>query len=325
MTSAEKQRCIALIREQSLPLDPLPPPVLPPRLAGRIFSGPAGNAIGNTAGGTAGSAAVVMPGIRAVLFDVYGTLFCSAAGDIGLEDSGGTANRGGPGRGLDALAGAYTDSSSGAELVSYFHQAVREYHAQSGAAYPEISAGEIWGKFPGRKISGEELALRYELAVNPVYPMPGAARLLSSLKAAGFVLGIVSNAQFYTPLLFEAFLGGTPEALGFSPDLTLYSYREGVAKPSPVLFEKARLALKERGVRRNETVYLGNDMGNDIYGAERAGFRTVLFAGDRRSLRLREDEPRVSRLLPGAVVLHLSDFEQLLKNRSFPADTEKGA
>ncbi|MDR1177976.1 MAG: hypothetical protein LBK64_04040, partial [Spirochaetaceae bacterium] len=146
MTSAEKQRCIALIREQSLPLDPLPPPALPPRFAGRIFSG------------TAGNAAVAMPGIRAVLFDLYGTLFCSAAGDIGLEDSGGTANRGGPGRGLDALAGAYTDSSSGAELVSFFHQAVREYHAQSGAAYPEISAGEIWGKFPGRKISGEELA-----------------------------------------------------------------------------------------------------------------------------------------------------------------------
>lgn len=313
MTSAEKRRYIALIREQSLPLDPLPPPALPPRLAGKIFPGAAGNA------------GFFMQGIRAVLFDVYGTLFCSAAGDIGIEDAGGTAERGGPGHSLDALAGAYTDSNSGSGLASYFHQAVRESHARSGAAYPEISAGEIWEKFPGRKISGEELALRYELAVNPVYPMPGAARLLSSLKAAGLVLGIVSNAQFYTPLLFEALLGGPPEALGFSPELTLYSYREGEAKPSSLLFEKARLALKKQGVRSDEAVYLGNDMGNDIYGAGRAGFRTVLFAGDRRSLRLREDDPRISRLLPGAVVLQLSDFGQLIKNRSFPADTEKGA
>jgi putative hydrolase of the HAD superfamily len=142
--------------------------------------------------------------------------------------------------------------------------------------------------------------------------MPGAARLLSFLKAAGFVLGIVSNAQFYTPLLFEAFFGGTPEALGFSPELLIYSYRVGEAKPSPVLFEKARDALMKQGIGENETVCLGNDMRNDIYGAAQAGFRTVLFAGDRRSLRLREDDGLISPLLPGAVVLNLADFEQLL-------------
>jgi putative hydrolase of the HAD superfamily len=262
-----------------------------------------------------------MPGIRAALFDVYGTLFCSSAGDIN-ENTGGAAISG---RNLDALAGAYTDSASGACLVSYFREAVREYHSRSEAAHPEICVEEIWERFPGRKISGEELALRYELAANPVYPMPGASGLLSSLKAAGLVLGIVSNAQFYTPLLFEALLGGTPEELGFSPEMTIYSYREGEAKPSPVLFEKALCALKRQGIRADETVYLGNDMGNDIYAAGQAGFRTVLFAGDRRSLRLRENESRISRLLPGAVVFSLADFEQLLRGGSFSADTETGA
>jgi putative hydrolase of the HAD superfamily len=250
-----------------------------------------------------------MSGIRAVLFDVYGTLFCSAAGDISAAAESAADCTGG----LDALAREYTDSGTGEALASYFRLAVRERHALSKAAYPEVSAGEIWKEFPGRKISGEELALRYELAVNPVYPMPGAARLLSSLKAAGLVLGIVSNAQFYTPLLFEAFLGGTPESLGFSPALLIYSYCAGEAKPSPVLFEKARAALKKQGIGENETVYLGNDMRNDIYGAEQAGFRTVLFAGDRRSLRLREDDERIFPLLPGAVVSGLADFEQLLR------------
>jgi putative hydrolase of the HAD superfamily len=283
-----------------------------------------------------------MPGIKAVLFDVYGTLFSSAAGDInaGVEKiqssavnpgadaaSRGLSTASAPdrtGSGLDALAREYTDSASGEELVSYFHKAVRESHAASKAAYPEVLAGEIWERFPGRKIPAEEFALRYELAVNPVYPMAGAKQLLASLKEAGFVMGIISNAQFYTPLLFEALLGGSPEALGFSPELLVYSYMEGEAKPSPLLFEKARAALKKQGIGGGETVYLGNDMRNDIQGAARAGFRTVLFAGDRRSLRLREDDPLIS-LLPCAVVSKLADFEQLLKRSPSSADNEKGA
>ena len=60
----------------------------------------------------------------------------------------------------------------------------------------------------------------------------------------------ISNAQFYTPLLFEAFWGVTDRRLGFARDLRLYSYRQGRAKPSPALFELARARLRRRGIER---------------------------------------------------------------------------
>ena len=56
------------------------------------------------------------------------------------------------------------------------------------------------------------------------------------------------------------------------------------------MFEKLKEQLYNNyGILGKETLYVGNDMLNDIKTASLSGFRTVLFAGDRRSLRLRKD------------------------------------
>jgi putative hydrolase of the HAD superfamily len=132
--------------------------------------------------------------------------------------------------------------------------------------------------------------------------------MLGRLASAGIPLGIVSNAQFFTPLLFNAFLGQSHEALGFLPSLCVYSFLEGIAKPSPLLFRKAAGALAAVGIRAQETLYMGNDMLNDILTAKQAGFRTALFAGDGRSLRLREEDPRCAGLKPDYLIKSLSQL-----------------
>jgi putative hydrolase of the HAD superfamily len=143
--------------------------------------------------------------------------------------------------------------------------------------------------------------------------MPFARELTESLRARGVTLGLVSNAQFYTPLLFEAFWGLSDARLGFARGLRLYSYRLGRAKPSQVLFDLARKRLARRGIPAGRTLFVGNDVLNDILPASRAGFRTCLFAGDRRSLRLRGDDPRCAGVSPSAVVRGLQDLALLLR------------
>jgi putative hydrolase of the HAD superfamily len=44
---------------------------------------------------------------------------------------------------------------------------------------------------------------------------------------------------------------------------------------------------------------------NDVAAASQAGFRTALYAGDRRSLRLRSGDDRIQRVQPDLVVTHL--------------------
>ncbi len=102
-------------------------------------------------------------------------------------------------------------------------------------------------------------------------------------------MGIVSNAQFFTPMLFEAHLGMPADKLGFEPSLIFYSYGHGVAKPGGQLYEMAREELRKLGIAAGNALYVGNDMLNDMKPAREVGFRTCLFAGDGRSLRLRDE------------------------------------
>jgi putative hydrolase of the HAD superfamily len=251
-----------------------------------------------------------LKGIRACIFDIYGTLFTSASGDIGtLKEFAGGEMRD---ERIRELIAPFGNSATLPGLTRLFAAAVTAKHEKLRAktAFPEIDVREIWAGI--LRVNGQaaaEAALRFELAVNPVYPMPGLEDMLAKTAAAGIFLGIVSNAQFFTPLLFDAFLGKSPKALGFLPKLCLYSFQEKEAKPSPRLFRKAAGVLESLGIRPGETLYTGNDMLNDVWAAKEAGFRTALFAGDGRSLRLRKDDNRCRDLKPDFIVKSLSRFQ----------------
>ena len=101
--------------------------------------------------------------------------------------------------------------------------------------------------------------------------------------------------------------------IGFTEELALYSFVYGFAKPSTFLFEKARQKLLARGIEASEALFVGNDMLNDVYAAGRAGFQTALFAGDRRSLRLRIDDQRCSDIRPDLTVINLLQLSEVLK------------
>ena len=267
----------------------------------------------------------VIPGIRSVVFDVYGTLFVSGSGEVGtaedaasdaacelaLRESGFTVAGAGTGR---FCRSRYT------EEILEAHRTARSL----GVRYPEIDNVMVWHRVllrlaVDRLMTSEITTARLVRSrsgtalTNPVWPMPSLAETLGGLSRAGLRLGIVSNAQFYTPLLFRAFLDAPPDRLGFDERLCVWSYRLGEAKPSPATFTELVTALDTvYGIRPNEALFVGNDMLNDVSAAADAGLRTVLFAGDRRSLRLREDDPRCTAVKPDAVILDLIDILSLL-------------
>ena len=268
-----------------------------------------------------------LPAIKAVLFDVYGTLFVSGSGDIGTAGATDTA---------EALTQALVVSGFEGNLEQagrvgkgLLRSGILEEHRaghKAGVDFPEVEITQVWGKIIAslcktdtlttKKVEVDQirrLALEYECRVNPVFPMPNSLETIEALKARARVLGIVSNAQFYTPLLFPAFFGKTTEDLGFDPDCCIWSFKELKAKPSSALFPKAQKFLeRNHGIAPEETVYVGNDMLNDIYCAKQAGCKTVLFAGDRRSLRLRENDERCLAIQPDAVVTSLDQLMEIL-------------
>jgi len=259
--------------------------------------------------------------VRCVLFDLYGTLLVSGSGEVGTKAAPSDA----------ALAKAFRavglqTSVPPGEALRCFYQTIDSMHDElrrAGRDWPEIDVREVWSRVLSELVERggidpslcegvdvAQLAVEYEARANPVWLMPGAAECLTRLAEGGLLLGIVSNAQFYTLALLEALFGCRPESLGFDPGMQFYSYQHGWGKPSRRLFEMAASELAERSIDPSKVICVGNDMLNDVSGARDMGFRTALFAGDARSLRRRADDPQVAAVTPDLV---LTELHQLVE------------
>jgi putative hydrolase of the HAD superfamily len=249
--------------------------------------------------------------IKCVLFDIYGTLFISGSGDISIADKKSPVIEK-----INQLLTKYSIRKSPQTLLNEFYRAIKTRHEElrsRGADFPEVNIDQIWMKVLSNNDTDiiRQFAVEFELVVNPVYPMPNLEKILSACRHGSILMGIISNAQFYTPYLFKWFLDSDLKGLGFDPDLIFYSYRFEVAKPAPMLFRIAAEKLTAKGIPPAGVLYLGNDMLNDIYPAKGAGFQTALFAGDKRSLRLRSDDPRCKNLSADLVI---TDLIQLIRH-----------
>ena len=266
--------------------------------------------------------------IRALIFDIYGTLLMSGSGDVfsdemNLAEILEVFKR----SGIKITSGKPAKTAS--EVLAIFTDTVAKSHREAraaGIAYPEIDIREIWDEVicvmssagslaAGHDYSSEKISFYFEAVTNPVFPMPGMKKLINKLDKKEKVLGIISNAQFYTPVIMNYFMTEKIhdgiEISPFRKSLVKYSFLERRSKPDIALFDSVRETLKDDfDIPPEETLFIGNDMFKDIYPASKAGFATVLFAGDGRSLRLREDKPELKGIEPDYTV---NDLESILE------------
>lgn len=114
---------------------------------------------------------------------------------------------------------------------------------------------------------------------------PDARGVLARLRAKGFHLGVVSNADGrVAEQLAGVGLDGWFEAI-------VDSSVAGVAKPDPRIFQ---LALERMAVPAAAATYVGDIVDVDVRGAEAAGMRAILY--DRHGVWRDTDIPRIERL-----------------------------
>lgn len=263
-----------------------------------------------------------LEGIKAVVFDIYGTLFSSGVGDISLATE---QNRDAALKTVLSDNGIHlSDTGEQTRIDEQLHEVIHSHQdkrREQGIEYPEVEIRDVWVDFiqqllaaghikPDFEADIETLIIDYESLVNPTQAMPGLASTLETLRQQGYVLSIISNAQFCTPLLFETYLKQDLAQLDFCLDCAVWSYAQLEGKPSKRLYElSAELLQKHHGIAPSEVLYVGNDMRNDIWPAQVIGFKTALFAGDRLSIRRREDHPDCKDRLAD---LEITELAQLL-------------
>lgn len=272
-------------------------------------------------------ATVPISGIKAVIFDIYGTLLVSGSGEIGTTENKGIIHSI-----QSAFDSAHISVSSPAaafEAGSLFKKTILSDHnnqRKTGVEFPEIEVRSVWRRvftmLKGRRLlkkmpdpdAIELFSVVYESVVNPGWLMPNYHRVLAELEKRNLILGIVSNAQFFTPIVLEALSGKPFEASGFHPECIIMSYQLLEAKPSQRLFLLLADVLKTRfDIEPAQALYVGNDMKNDVMPASCLGFKTALFAGDRRSYRPRTGDPLCENITPDRVVTDLLQILDIIE------------
>ncbi|MBN2348912.1 MAG: HAD family hydrolase [Bacteroidales bacterium] len=271
--------------------------------------------------------------IRGILFDIYGTLLVSASGDIDQwkisTDNLFTALN---------LAGVKINGKDSSEaetilsdMLSGFQNIVKklkEHAIQNGIPFPEPDLFQVWSELisktnqeSGISYKGspdiQKIMFVFELLSNPIYPMPGLKELINKLNEYKIPLGLVSNAQSYTPVFLNYFLTDKVEISEtveyFDKDITVLSYKLKRMKPDTLLFEQLVPVLKQKyNLKPSQVLYVGNDMLKDIFTSQKVGFKTALFAGDTRSLRLREDNEEIKAVQPDFIFTELLQLLDVL-------------
>jgi putative hydrolase of the HAD superfamily len=200
--------------------------------------------------------------VDAVLFDAGGTLLrldyafmraCARRRDHHVDDAALARGEAAVRREIDARAaqtGGPRDRD--ADRVAGYFQAVLERAGVDCAAADAIAT---------------DLAVEHARANLWRVAMPGAATALAALRARGFRVGVVSNADGRVAALLHA--------AGLAPHLEAIvdSHLEGVEKPDPEIF---RRALARIGVPAERTVYVGDIFAIDVLGARAAGLAAIL-------------------------------------------------
>ena len=256
--------------------------------------------------------------LKAVIFDVYGTLVISGSGDVGSaheSDSGDQI--------MEALDAVGIEIGAGRQpTIADLHGEIRtanQKRTSESCPKPEVDIVDVWrrtligcGLQSVTTEQSNRLAAEYESRANPTWPMPGAKKLLADLSQTGRKLGIVSNAQEFTLPLVEDLDGHFGVDSVFETDLCVFSSRYRQAKPAPRLFDVLCDGLQRAGIAPGEAIYVGNDRLNDVWAATQAGLRTAWFAGDRRSLRARAEDPRVAKMDHDIILTHLGQLTECI-------------
>lgn len=229
--------------------------------------------------------------VKVIFWDVYGTLLAAERGDLESLLRREQELR----AAFELTVRNYALPIPAAVLHERFLERVqgeRAARATQGIKYPEVRIEEIWlglltevaGDAETTLGLAREVAMFFERHANPKTLQEHALETLTTLHARGFRQGIISNAQFYTPielseLLYQASAGRirTFDAL-FESKLVFLSCNFGVAKPDVVAFHRAIEVLSRDGVRPHECLLVGDSSTNDIVPARTVGFHAVLYA-----------------------------------------------
>lgn len=282
-----------------------------------------------------------LPGIKAVTWNVYGTLLRITDGElvllpaqqirmqVALEK---TIHEFNMWQSMTRKSGAPWE-----HLFAQYKDVLQEMQLTAPAKkgdIAQVNSGRLWRKLISRLEQkdyqydadfygdadeyAEKVSYFFHSCLQGVAEMDNAAVVVRGVAEAGIAQGLLSDGQAFTlTQLLRAFQASTKlPSLGrlFAAGCVVLSHDVGVKKPSRTLFNAAADAFTQHGIGPSEVLYISSRMPDDLTVAKQAGFRTALFAGDKNSLRASTEELLNTDLRPDRLLTELTQIRNLLES-----------
>jgi FMN phosphatase YigB (HAD superfamily) len=279
-----------------------------------------------------------MPQVRAVLWNVYGTLISLPGGELYFEH---------PQKFIQDVAlektieefkmwGAMSRKpGQPAEYMGHIYaQVLTEHRAFGGGGekFPEVAAERVWeailkkllqkeykfdaGFFGSLNEYSKKIAYFFHASLQGTACYPGAAAALRHVREAGLLNGLLADGQCFTAVQLQRGLARQDEGVALDElvpaDLQVFSFALKGRKPSERLFREALAALAERGVKADQVLHVGSRLPHDLIPARRLGMRTGLFAGDKASLQATPEQLKEPAGRPDVLFTDLSQIAEVV-------------
>ena len=218
--------------------------------------------------------------IRAVLFDIYGTLL-----EVGPPPPDADARWQRLFRDLlhgEPPLGRLDFAVACSPVIARHHAAARA----RGIPWPEVHwpsiVTEILPELTRLSRGDQDEFLYHQIQTGHTVRLTAeTADTLRWLRERQCLLGIISNAQAYTLReLREALATRGLDLSLFERDLCFWSFEQGFSKPDPHVLQILTTRLHARGISHDQTLMVGDRPDNDIEPARAFGWQTWYFTTD---------------------------------------------
>ncbi len=281
---------------------------------------------------------VRLPGVRCVLWNVYGTLLCIAGGEVWFEHPQPFVM----GVALDKTIQEFKMWGSMSRKpgqpaeylkVIYSQVLLEQRSVQSGSEkHPEIAADRLWEAILKKLLQKEykfdagfygalnefsrKVAYFFHASLQGTACYPGAAAALTQVARKGLCQGLLGDGQCFTTVQLQRGLSAQDSDARLEKLLTegisTLSYEVRAKKPSDRLFRQSLKALSERGIGPAEVLHVGCRVDRGLVPARRLGLRTALFSGDRESLQATAEQMKDPLTRPDVLLTELSQIAEVV-------------
>ncbi len=278
-----------------------------------------------------------LPGVRAVLWNVYGTLLAIPFGELLFEHPQPFIMTVALEKTIAEFKMWGSMSRKPGQPSEYMGQLYRmqldeqRLAPSPGEKYPELLSDRVWegivkklfvkdytfdaGFYGSLNEYSRKIAYFFHASLQGTACYPGAGAALRAVADAGLAQGLCGDGQCFTPVQLQRGLDALGSGLRLEalvpPQAQVLSYEARGRKPSERLFRTA-LERLPAGIGPAEVLHVGSRIERDILPAKRLGMRTALFAGDRAALSATPEQMKDPATRPDALVTDLAQVGEIV-------------